>query len=448
MSLESSGSSGQSNSSITTAVQPTLIHATAGESPLDFIQKNLNRAKATQPIAAKEHAAVPLAEPVAVTPKVETPPAETGKAVLTSTGEVSFIPDAVKVEAAPQAPATALAPQASQEPNFESDDDIPPLEKNYKILRTKYKETAKSLKEIVAEKVALAQKIKNYDAGEEAPEYVTALKKRVAILEPLELVHNAKNSDAYKTRVIEPLNEKMTALKAVAKDYDYDENEIEQATNLSGRELNQFLLQHFDDVGALEAKQHITAIQKIRADALEIEKTPASALAKMEQEHAAIIEGRNIQRRNSIAETGKFAWRNAITKVIKEGRVAELIPRENDPEFNAKYPHAIQEKAAQDYGRIVRELADGGLKSLSPELGEALATASLLSIASAVAVERANAAERYASEVETNAARNNRYSRPNLGASGNGAQASSGTYVPKTTAEAARDLLNNVLSKR
>jgi hypothetical protein len=444
MSSEAPGIPQGNSSLVPKAVPAGLIKSEAGESPLDFIQKNLRKpsilpAQMQQP---KENVSTPppleTASPAGVdTPKEVNTPKEVKEPIKE---DVSFVPETPKIETKPQA--------TPQEPDFDSDENIPPLEKNYKILRTKYKETTKTLREQAAEATALKTKLQKYDQGEEAPDYVTELKKRITELEPLEQLHKLKTSDAYKTKIIEPLNEKLTSLKALAKDYEIDESVIEEASNITNtRELNQFLLQHFDEVGALEAKQTITAVQKIRSDAIKAEDQPKEALSRMEQEHAAIIQGRESQRRHSIAETGKFSWGKAIQKVIKDGRVAELIPRENDPEFNERYPHAIQEKAAKDYGRIVRELADGGLTHLSPELGEALATASLLSIASAVSVERANAAERYANEVEQNATRRNSYSRPNLGGGGSGIQAPSGPRTPVTTQEAARTLLNKVLQK-
>jgi len=130
--------------------------------------------------------------------------------------------------------------------------------------------------------------------------------------------------------------------------------------------------------------------------------------------------------------------------VLTKGDVAELLPRDNDPEFNERYGPALQERAAKDYGRMVSELADLGIKELPPELGKAIANFALYGIAGMVATKRAQALENELMTLTKNVEKTNRYSRPNIGATGGGGVSSPAPAKPNSTRDAADAILRKI----
>lgn len=361
----------------------------------------------------------------------DTIPKETSKA--SSEAEAPKLPDENK--------------EVSTDLDFTSEIEIAPEAVNFKKLRTKFKETARTLKERDTEAQTLKETLKKYETGEANPELVNSLKTKIEELEPYQYLHDLKRSEAYKDKFIAPINNLSEKLKALGKDYEISEEALQHATTITNtRDLNQFLLNHFDDVGALEAKQVITQIQSLHTDARNAEEQPRTALERMTQEHQEILQEKDRTRKNNIAESSKTAWQHTINEIRSEGKIKELIPRENDPEFNERYPYAIQKKAAQEYGRIVSELAEAGVKEINPVLNKALAKLTLLSITSGISMARANAAEEELEALYKNTNRENQYARPNFQSTGAARAQAQGTK-PTSPIEAGRSIMNSILAK-
>jgi len=361
----------------------------------------------------------------------DTPPQEPSKPL--SEAEAPKLPEETK--------------EVSTELDFTSEIEIPPEAVNFKKLRTKFKETARTLKEREVETQTLKQTIEKYEKGEVDPELINNLKTKIEELEPYQYLHDLKRSEAYQDKFISPINNLSEKLKALGKDYEISEEALEHATTITNtRDLNQFLLNHFDDVGALEAKQVITQIQSLHTDAKNAEDQPRDALERLTQEHQEIAQEKDRQRKNNIAESSKSAWQHTINEIRSEGKIKELIPRENDPDFNERYPYAIQKKAAQEYGRIVSELAEAGVKEINPVLNKALARLTLLSITSGISMARANAAEEELEALYKNTSRENQYARPNFQSTG-ATRAQAQGAKPSSPIEAGRSIMNSILAK-
>lgn len=451
----------------TVRAENVLSGMQSGESPLDFIRKNTKtKTPINSPMPPAAPDVAPPPPPPAATPPVDPDPVYSldsipslfnNAPVTEPPKEAPSAPPPVTQPSAPPPPADAPAepPIAAQdvepEPDFDSDTEIPPAAKNFKSLRTKYKVTAQSLKERDAEAQTLRDTISKYEAGEILPKVVEGMRERLAELEPLETVHRLKTSPAYKAKFVEPLLQKTEKLKSIGKSYNIPDEVMEQVLEITDdRELNQFLSNNFDGIGGLEAKQHITAIQSLRAGAKEAETEPERALASIETEHAAAMQLRDAERRNSIASSAKTHFTSAFSKVLSKANIPSLMPRDNDPEYNEKFGPALQQKIATDYGKMVTELASLGITELPQGVAEALANFAIYGITGMIHVQEAEALRRELDTHLTNTNSQRKYIRPSFGGAGGGGTGGAAPTAPKAASpqEASRNLINGVLARQ
>lgn len=427
----------------------------SGESPLDFIKRNLSEqqaATAPAPLAqqASEVRPANIPNPLIQTPAESAPvtakPAEPSAAPIVSKDETPVFDFEKKDE--PRSEPTSTEPVAAEPAQEEpADSDIPEGAQHFKKLRLKVKETESTLKAVQAEKEQLAQQVEKYVKGEVIPEVLQQKEARIAELEHYEQLHNLKGSAAYKEKVAKPLEAKQARLKAIADDYGIPEGTLTEALNFEKEsELNGFLANHFDGVGALEVKQLVTDMKNLHGQAAEMEKTPAQTLARIQQEQAQIEAAQDTTRKNQLAASSRDAWVTALTNIRKDGRALELIRKENDSEHNTRFVDPILKQAAAEYGKFITAFAKAGIKELEPEVGKALAEAVLLAHASATALSTRTEAMRQAEEI-TNNTRYNSLIRPSVGGGTVSSVAAPAKAAEETSEQMARNQMNSILSK-
>ena len=446
----------------------------SGESPMDFIRRNLTEqqaATAPAPLDAPAPQARPANMPNPLMQKVEpTVPAESKAAESTTAPIVSKdetpVFDFEKKDDAPKlardgqnttndSSADKVQPGVQKDGGAESaetDTDLPTDDtstggQHFKKLRLKVKETESTLKTVLAEKEDLKSQVEKYAKGEVIPEVLQQKEARIAELEHYEQLHNLKGSAAYKEKVAKPLEAKQARLKAIADDYGIPENTLIEALNFEKEsELNGFLANHFDGVGALEVKQLVTDMKSLHGQAAEMEKTPAQTLARIQQEQAQIEAAQDATRKNQLAASSRSAWIDALTDIRKDGRALELIRKENDNEHNTKFVDPILKQAAAEYGKFITAFAKAGIKELEPEVGRALAEAVLLAHASATALSTRTEAMRQAEEI-TNNTRYNSLIRPSVGGGTVSSVPAPAKAIEETPEQMARNQMNSILSK-
>lgn len=340
--------------------------------------------------------------------------------------------------------------------DIEIGEEVSPGAEHFEKLRGVYKETKKSLKTVQEENRALAEKVSNYESGEVVPEVLRQKDEEIVRLSRFEKLVNLKGSKEYREKYINPLNEKTTKLKEMFAEYgvpaEHLDHVVSKALTTTNRvDLNRFLQEHLgnDELGAIEAKELVVQAKAIQAKAIEAEKEPSQALEQLQSESAAVNQVRETERRQKITTTAQNSWLESLQDVRSEGKLTELIHKDNDPEFNKFYPDRILPQAAKEYGKIVTEMAKSGASELTPALGKALAKMVLLAHASSIAVETRNRAIEHADTLTTNLTRTHTMMRPPIGGGvprGPGGGPAP-TKVP-TPEEEARSILNGVMAKR
>jgi hypothetical protein len=372
--------------------------------------------------------------------------AEKNEPVVPSTEEV--VPDVAAAEPEPeQESEPEQEPESEPEPEQEGSEDDLELKgtaaENFKNLRT----TVKDLKEETKRKdkllTELTKELESYSKGEKIPEELERREARISELEHYEKVLNLKKSRYYQENFIEPLNGIKSNLERIAKEYNIEPDRLKQAANLpSEAELNRFLSNNFDVVGAAEVKSIVRDYKALQSKAAAAEKEPVQALNKMIEDANIARAAEQAKRLEVMQDTTRDAWREALNHIKDEGKVRELIYKEGDTEHNEKIFTPIVQAAAGEYGKLVKELARNGLESLPKELAYALSRLCQLAHASAVAIDSRERAVSMAEQLENNTKRTQRYIRPSVSggmdssAGRNGAGAGGGPNSPEEAAEA------------
>lgn len=387
--------------------------------------------------------------PAGVPPVVESKPAE-----APVSGDYDLNPpqpEETKETVEPKKEATP-ADFVPEDPTDEIDalfDPKDPAGANFKKLRTKLKSLNSEHKKNVEELSTLRKKVTDYESGIEVPEVTKGQLKRIQELEVYEKLYNFKGSAVYQEKFAKPIQEDQEKLALIAKEHNVSTDVVNAAilADTTVKE-NQIISEHFkDDLSRLEVKSLIKSLKKTQDAALEAEKEPAKSLARMQQENDAILAEKRSKANEGIVYASKGAWTESLVELRKDSRFPEITFREGDSEHNERFVKPILTKAAQEYGRIVRTLAQHGLTELPVDVAMALARMTQLAHQSAaIGYDRDQKSARV-HELETLMRQKGMIHRPGV----NSTAGSNTAPVTPTTAvgpeNAGRKVLSRVMGK-
>jgi hypothetical protein len=346
-------------------------------------------------------------------------------------------------------------PKAPEPPPIEASDQEHDKElpseasiENWNKFRESLKEQLKVNRELETKFQETSKKLDKFEKGETVPDIIRAKDERIQQLEPFEKIVSLKLSPEYQENFVKPALSLRGELEKIGQDYGVPEELMHQAVGIENRkELNNFLSQHFDDVGGLEVKRIVTELQDLGTQALEAEKEPAQALQSLKAQYLERQEEEKRERAQTFETIAKDAWQNALEKTKAEGAYKELILHPTDTDFNKKVVEPIQYRASVQYGALVKKLSENGLKTLPPDLAAGLARMVQLSIGGALVMDAKRQAEAERNAVIQNTKRTNGYMRPTIGGSNGSAhetktQAQQPLLNPRTAAEQAARIFN------
>lgn len=420
------------------------------DNPLDFIKKNLGEPQPPAPVVQQ------ISDQVAASKAAEDAAAAEAQKKLLEPPPADPMPTFGDEKKPDDAPADA-AKEPAQTPEGEEPvegEPADPTRENFKKLKGHLREVHQTLTAVKTEKDTLQKELEDYKTGAVVPEVLKNYEMRIQELERWEKLHNLKASREYTEKYVAPVQEKINKLKGIFTDYGVPETAVQgvldAAVNKTNRaELNAFLSEHFDELGAMEAKQVITELQSIQKAAKDAEAEPAKMLEQMQKEAEQTAVIRESERVSKIQGSARESWVDALLEIRKEGKVMELIRKDHDPEFNSKFVDPIISQAAIEYGRFVSDLAKAGIAELPKPLAAVAAKAFLLAHATAIAIPSRNAALKELEATTSAASRINGFIRPQVGGgvSKGGASAPS-PQVEETPTQAAAGLINRILSGR
>lgn len=330
------------------------------------------------------------------------------------------------------------------------------VESSLKDMRKLLNETKTTIKAKDAEIEEVKTKLTKYEKGELFPEVIQEKDAEIARLSPFEKLHSLKTSREYREYFVKPMNQLTEKLEAIAKDYDLPPEVAKEALNINNRaELNRFLSNHFDEVGALEVKEVINGIKNLQQNAQAAEAEPAKALADMQAHNQNVEAQRKKHKLGVMANTSRSAWADSLNQIKEEGQIHELIFDDNDSEHNENFVKPIVTQAAAEYGKLVTMLAEAGLEDLPQNVAKALARMSQLAHASAISIHSREQAVKHARELEKNTNRTNGYYRPSMSGSNAGGSGSSASGTgaltpgkPTELKQATSEILSKVMGSR
>lgn len=396
---------------------------------------------AEQPQTVQPPATTPAEQPQTVPlPNTEvTPPVDDGTSALQSLLD-SEEPANFEDETPPPPPET-------QEPELpETLDESESPQQSFANLRKALKAT-KAEREQAAKKVQeLEQRVAKFQTGEEIPEPLKDVHARVTELEHYKNLVSLKANPEYEKQVLAPLTDTKTKLLELAKAYGVAPEKLGNVFNNRDVKFRNTQLAGLlkDPVAVLEAKNLLTQIDNLHDTQAHFEKQPGIAL---EQMVAAEIETRNQnvrERLGTVRTNSSSAWVKALNDIRKEGKIFELIPQEGNHEHNQKWVNPIVDKAAKQYGLIVKSLVEAGLRELPEKAAYAIARAVQQAYAAGSAAESRQLAIEEADRVRQNAQRRTVYERPPMG-SGTGAPRGGGVPTRTSFGENLNTLKNSVL---
>lgn len=440
----------QSDATPNQSIQQPPLRAASGHVSLQEVMNTLPNVDASNPLdfvlkATSQSVTVPEPKPVETPKPVEEPKPEP-KAEAPIADPVPNFDESVE-----------LKPDDKQEEPAAEEDDIDsipddPVKENYLKLKAKAKTAKQEAKELKTKYEEATQELEKYRKGEVVPEVLQNLENRVAELSKWEKLYNLKSSPEYMERFVQPLEDASTRLKTLFKEYGADDQQVQAALNhvlkLENKaDLNKFLSANFDALGATEAKELVSTIKQLEANAAEAEKEPMQAIERLQAESAQIKAAQEMQRVEKIKGVAKESWFEALVDIRNEGKITELIRQESNPEFNKKFVDPILTQSANEYGKLITELGKQGVKDLPKNLAKGLAQMVLRATAQAVAFEARDAALEYANSLKSTASRVDQLFRPPVGG---GAGRAAPPPAPKevTPASAADTLVNSILQKR
>jgi len=155
-----------------------------------------------------------------------------------------------------------------------------------KNLRERSKELKKLLDEKEATLSELQGEVERFRSGDGIPEEIKEqYEGRIKQLEQYERLHALKLSREYQTKFIEPGKKLKAEAEQIAKEYGVQPEIFNKALQIDNkRELNSYLRNYFDDVGALEARDIVQKIKELKNDAARAEQEPGEALSRIQQE--------------------------------------------------------------------------------------------------------------------------------------------------------------------
>lgn len=347
--------------------------------PLEFIKSNIRaneQTRASNGVAPAAPAPVPAAEAVAVVAPAPAQPTFKDESV----GELPL--SVAPGDAKPQDP-VAPAAEGGEDPAAQTPAGP---EQSIKDLRKKANEYKTQLTEAQESLRTVAEELERYKKGEAIPETLKEKDDRIAALEHYERLHGFRLSPEYQKKYVEPLEQLKTKAVQLAQDYQVEVEVLDEALALTNKkDLNSFLRNYFDDVGALEVREVLTKIREIDNEAKEAEKEPEKSFQNLKDSYANEQREQESLRIGNITANSRDGWIAALQEVRAEETYPELILT-GDIEAD-KIARPIVESAAQEYGKFVKLLVGLGAKELPKDVAKILAKRFQLSQASSVIAE-------------------------------------------------------------
>jgi|GEM_PF-3795760 len=310
-------------------------------------------------------------------------------------------------------------------------------DKNLVKLRKAKTEAYKSLKDREEELATARKELEAWEKGEKLSPVVLEKESRIKELEKFQALHDLKSTQEYRKKVVEPLTNNRSALLKKATDYEVGNPDALVSAMVNERDprkLNRLIEDHFDTLEGLEVKKLVQDTQSKIDYAKEVELEPAKHLEEMQAEAYESNRQAELNKVNLMTERSRSAWTRAHEKIVADGMATELIPREDDSEYNDKFVKPLMAKAATEFGQFVTRLTGKLKEPLDDEEMLYLSNMTQLAHSAAVAQQTRNNAVTTLEEVLANTTRKNGYLRPPVGSQMSRATAPTSTVIPGTDA--------------
>lgn len=423
-----------------------LNSSTAQQSPAEPVKPAQAQSTQVQPAQAQPAQTSPVVTPpVAPSKPIAAQPSVESKEKI----ETNFFTDDNGDSDEGDVPLETSEPVVEEEPDMS---DVPesPAAENFKKMREALKADRKALKARERELAKVQAERDEWATGKKIPDVLTAKDTRIQELEKIETMVNGKLSQEYNELVVQPAAKTKEDFTKLAESYGVSENirealvqKIVETENEKDR--NALITKYFPDaIGGSKAKELVTKMHELGQFAIDMEKKPLETQQTLQSKYAEKMKVEDEKRATVFENISKTAWNAAIEKTAKDSIYRDLILDPTNPEHN-KLAEKNQHRAAIQYGAVVKELFQNGLKTLPDKVAQGLARSILLSIGGVAAFEQLERVTRELAEIKQSSSVQTTYFRPSPNGNGHSAPANrqpdTGPRSPEEAAKRASESL-------
>lgn len=290
----------------------------------------------------------------------------------------------------------------------------PTKEESFAALRRKLTEEKESKQALESQVQELSQTLEAYKTGEALPDKIKELQDTITELREFQKLHDLKTTPEYREKYIEPIKQLKEQGAQLARDYKIPEEVFQQAMGYTNqRDLNVFLSEHFDPIGAGQARELIRGIQNLEGQRQQAESQPGEVYEQLLRESEQRQQQVRQEKYNKNKDQSLLSWKDAHTALMEAQQFPELTLTGHDHKHDS-YAKPIVDRAKTEFAKFVHYLSDKGVE-LDSQFLNIMAKRMLLSEATAVMAKSRAEMYKQSQEVIESTKKAARYDRPTVG---------------------------------
>lgn len=347
---------------------------------------------------------------------------------------------------------TSQAKSDSEDPIIDPLETQPKKKKtkadNMKNLRNSLKESRTTIDDLTTQLETATGKVKDIPDIETLQKTLEEKDTRIEELKKFEDLLGLYQTDGFKEKYYDGVDNQISAAVDIAKDYEVSEDIINQAVKITNRkELTAHLLNYFDQVSINDVRPLIIEAQKLLKERDEVELKPAQTKEELISLMRNKTETTKAQASETVKNSMSSAWQD-ITTLYSANESLKVLKKISGNEEHNKIRESLLTNSSEEFGKAMSALVDNGLKQIPSNLAKALAARFQLGEAAAhMAAENHSLLEEL-TQLKKELRTVNGYTRPL--SNGNNVTSSGApltTEPPKGNSQIASTVMENAFSK-
>lgn len=284
---------------------------------------------------------------------------------------------------------------------------------NIKSLRTSLQAERDRIQTLEAELETYKQRAENPELPEDIKNDLKAKEERIEALTKYEQMFGLYNTEGFKEKFYDSVDELKVQATTIADDYDVDHNVIDHVMGITNRkQLIDTLSQYFDIHTAGEVRDIVLQSQGIIAEREKAEKNPEEVRQQLLSMVGKKNEQKVVQAREQMTTAAGVGWARTVEMYSDPNTGLEPLKiKQGDTQHNERRD-AILESAKTELSTVLGIFASQGLTGITDELATALSARFQLSAVTAAMHKDLQDHKKQVQELMEQAEKNTKYTRP------------------------------------